>query len=125
MKLQLITSHLNRYLEISAFQDNSANGLQVGNSGQVEKVALAVDACQEAMIKAGEAGCNLLIVHHGLFWGKQQLITDNFYQRIKTLISSDIALYAAHLPLDAHPEIGHNIQIAQKIGLNDIEPFAE
>ena len=76
------------------------------------------------MLKAVDEKCNLLIVHHGLFWGKQQLIIDSHFQRIRALIMADIALYTAHLPLDAHPDVGHNIQIAKKIGLAGIEPFA-
>ena len=125
MELKKITDYLDNYLEISAFHDDSANGLQVENTVNVEKIGLAVDACQESILKAAGAQCNLLIVHHGLFWGKQQLVTDNHFKRIRDLIMANIALYAAHLPLDAHPEVGHNIQIAKRIGLSDIVPFAE
>lgn len=125
MKLKKITDYLDNYLDIGAFRDDSANGLQVANSENVEKIGLAVDACRKAIQKAGDAQCNLLIVHHGLFWGKQELVVDNHFQRISSLIMADIALYAAHLPLDGHAEVGHNIQIAKKIGLSGIEPFAE
>jgi dinuclear metal center YbgI/SA1388 family protein len=124
MNLKEITDYLDNYLDIAAFRDDSTNGLQVENSENVEKIGLAVDACHEAILKAGNAQCNLLIVHHGLFWGKQELIIDNHFGRIRALIMEDIALYAAHLPLDGHSEVGHNIQIAKKIGLSDIEPFA-
>lgn len=125
MKLEEITDYLDKYLEIDAFRDDSANGLQVASSGNVKKVGLAVDACHEAILKAGDAQCNLLIVHHGLFWGKQELIIDNHFLRVRSLIRADIAMYAAHLPLDGHAEVGHNIQIAKKIGLSDLEPFAQ
>ena len=125
MELKKVADYLDKYLEIAAFRDDSANGLQVENSGNVERIGLAVDACHEAIVKAGNAQCSLLIVHHGLFWGKQELIIDNQFQRIRALIMADSALYAVHLPLDAHPVVGHNIQIAQKIGLSDIEPFAQ
>lgn len=124
MELKKVTEYLDSYLQIQEFHDDSANGLQVENSENVEKIGLAVDACHEAILKAVEAQCNLLIVHHGLFWGRQQIIIDNHFQRIRSLIIADMALYAAHLPLDAHPEIGHNVQIAAKIDLIDIEPFA-
>jgi len=124
MKLKKITDYLNKYLEIATFSDASANGLQVENSGKVEKIGLAVDASLEVIEKAAAEKCSLLIVHHGLFWGKQNLLTDNHYKRVKALISGDIALYAAHLPLDAHPKTGNNAQIAKKIGLHNIEPFA-
>ena len=125
MELKKITSYLDNYLNIGDFRDDSANGLQVANSGNIEKIGLAVDACLEAIQKAGDAKCNLLIVHHGLFWGKQELIVGNHFQRMRSLIMADMALYAAHLPLDGHAEVGHNIQIAKKIGLSGIEPFAE
>lgn len=125
MKLKEITNYLDKYLDIDAFHDDSANGLQVANSGSVKKIGLAVDACHEAIRKAGNVQCGLLIVHHGLFWGKQELVIDNHFQRIRALIMADIALYAVHLPLDGHAEVGHNIQIAKKIGLSDIEPFAQ
>jgi len=123
MQLKQITDYLDGFLEIQSFQDDSANGLQVENNENVEKIGLAVDACHETIVKAAEAQCNLLIVHHGLFWGRQQLLTDWFFQRVRALIMADIALYAVHLPLDAHPEVGHNAQIARMIGLSDIEPF--
>jgi len=125
MELKKVTDYLDTYLEINAFRDDSANGLQVENSGNVDKIGLAVDACHESIVKAGGAQCSLLIVHHGLFWGKQELIINNHFQRIRALIMADSALYAVHLPLDGHPEVGHNIQIAKKIGLSEIEPFAQ
>ncbi len=124
MELKELTTYLDGFLEIDAFPDASLNGLQVENSENVEKIGLAVDACQEAILKAVEERCGLLIVHHGLFWGKELRIIDNHFQRIRALIMADMALYAVHLPLDAHLEVGHNIEIARKIGLTDIKPFA-
>ena len=124
MELRKITDYLDSYLAIDAFHDDATNGLQVENSGNVEKIGIAVDACHEAIVKACDAHCTLLIVHHGLFWGKQELIVDTHFRRIRALIRGDVALYAAHLPLDGHGEVGHNIQIAQKMGLRAIEPFA-
>ena len=124
MELKLITSYLDQYLDMNEFRDDSANGLQVENSENVDKIGLAVDACQEAINKAIDENCKLLIVHHGLFWGRQELIIDNHFQRVRAMVIADMALYAAHLPLDAHHEVGHNIQIAKKIGLTNIEPFA-
>lgn len=124
MKLEKITKYLNEYLEIETFSDASANGLQVENSGKITKIGLAVDASLEVIEKAAAEKCSLLIVHHGLFWGKQNLLTDNHYKRVKALVSGDIALYAAHLPLDAHPKTGNNAQISKTIGLHHIEPFA-
>lgn len=124
MDLKKITDYLDSYLSIDAYRDDAANGLQVENSGRAEKVGLAVDACYEAITGAARAGCSLLIVHHGLFWGREQLIRDSHFKRIRALITADIALYAAHLPLDGHPEVGNNVQIAGRLGLRNREPFA-
>jgi len=125
MELKRLVTYLDTYFHINEFHDDAANGLQVENSESVEKIGLAVDACHEAILRAAEEKCNLLIVHHGLFWGKQELIVDHHFQRIRSLIMADMALYAVHLPLDAHPEVGHNIQIAKKIGLINTEPCAQ
>ncbi len=124
MTLKEITTYLDGFFETDGFPDNSTNGLQVENSENVGKIGLAVDACQEAILKAFEEKCNLLIVHHGLFWGRELCIVDNHFQRVRALIMADIALYAVHLPLDAHQEVGHNIEIARRLGLKDIAAFA-
>lgn len=124
MELQTITAWLDRLLDCGSFQDASANGLQVENSGDVHKAALGVDASLETIQKAAAQGCTLLIVHHGLFWGAQQLMLEPFYGRIRALVQADMALYAAHLPLDAHPVLGHNARIAEALGLQKRGPFA-
>jgi dinuclear metal center YbgI/SA1388 family protein len=123
MRLSDLTDYLDRYLEIARFSDASANGLQVENSGRVDKVGLAVDASLAAIGMAANAGCGFLLVHHGLTWGEPLLIRGHHYRRIRALITADLALYAAHLPLDAHPEVGHNVRIARALGLSDTRPF--
>ncbi len=124
MELDTIAAFLDELLDCTAFQDSSANGVQVENRVAIHKVGLAVDACREAIEKAAAQKCNLLIVHHGLFWGAQQLALEPHYGRIRALMEADMALYAAHLPLDAHPQLGHNAQIACALGLGRTEPFA-
>ncbi|MCX8042758.1 MAG: Nif3-like dinuclear metal center hexameric protein [Desulfobacterota bacterium] len=124
MELKQLVGYLDSYLQISSFQDDAANGLQVENSELVEKIGVAVDACHEAILKAAEERCSMLIVHHGLFWGRQELIVDHIFQRVRSLIMADIALYAAHLPLDAHPVVGHNVIIANRIGIIDRQSCA-
>jgi dinuclear metal center YbgI/SA1388 family protein len=125
VELRHIVSYLDSYLAIAEYRDDSLNGLQVENRGEVTKIGLAVDACQEAIRKAQDAGCSLLIVHHGLLWGKQQPLIYNYYERVRSLIMADMALYAAHLPLDGHSEVGHNIRIARSMGLESAEPFIQ
>jgi dinuclear metal center YbgI/SA1388 family protein len=124
MELLTLAAYLDEVLDSASFHDSSANGIQVENRTSINKVALSVDACLEAIEKAAALECNLLIVHHGLFWGAQQLMVDPHYSRIRALIEADMALYTAHLPLDAHPQLGQNAQIAQALGLDKKEPFA-
>jgi dinuclear metal center YbgI/SA1388 family protein len=123
VELRHIVSYLDSFLTIAEYRDDSLNGLQVENRGEITKIGLAVDACQEAIRKAEKAGCNLLIVHHGLLWGKQQPLIYHYYERVRSLIMADMALYAAHLPLDGHPDVGHNARIAHNMGLQSVEPF--
>lgn len=123
IELNEITRYLDNLLRIREIPDfpPAMNGLQVQNdSGKVSKVAVAVDAAMATIEMARDAGADLLIVHHGLFWDGSQPITGRRYTRIKALLDADIALYSAHLPLDVHPELGNNAQIAKKLGV-DIE----
>lgn len=106
--------------------DISMNGLQVaGKSAAVTKAAFAVDACMESFSAAVKAGADILIVHHGLYWGKPIPITGAHFERISFLIEHDLALYASHLPLDAHPEVGNNAGLAAALGLKSRMPFGE
>jgi len=106
--------------------DVALNGLQVANDKQsVEKAAFAVDACLESIRRAAEWGADLLFVHHGLFWGRPLAVTGGHYQRLRALIQADLALYAVHLPLDMHPQLGNNAGLARRIGLQQLEPFGE
>jgi len=128
MKIELVLDALNELLSPGDFAraDNSMNGLQVGRrSGDVAKAAFAVDACMESFQGAADAGADMLIVHHGLFWGKPLAVTGTHYARLAYLIEHDLALYASHLPLDAHPEIGNNAGLARQLGLTNLEPFGE
>lgn len=130
MNISELSHWLNRRLDIDTYagMDPSLNGLQVSRSDKtIAKAAFAVDACFESIQRAAVRGADVLIVHHGLFWGKPLAITDAHYKRVKALLDSDTALYAAHIPLDAHPEIGHNACISKAIGLkkDSLRPFGE
>lgn len=116
------------FLEIDLMEgrDYSLNGLQVGKyENKVEKVAFAVDACLATFQKAAEEKADLLFVHHGLFWGKPLAVTGAHYSRLETLISNNISLYAVHLPLDMHPQWGNNAGLANILGLEEQEGFAD
>lgn len=124
MELDRITRYLDRELEAAAFQDDSHNGLQVANSGRVRRVCCGVDASLEFFRKAAERKADLLVCHHGLSWGDSlKRITGLNYRRIKFLLDHDMALYACHLPLDAHPRLGNNARICRALGLRGMKPF--
>ncbi|MGD2154126.1 MAG: Nif3-like dinuclear metal center hexameric protein [Gemmatimonadales bacterium] len=116
-----LVAYLDDYLDLAGVPDypDAWNGLQVENSGTVRKIAACTDACQATVEAAAERDADLLLVHHGLFWGRGVTpLTDRSYRRVRRLITADIALYSAHLPLDAHPEVGNNIELARGIGLD-------
>ena len=113
-------------LEKAAPEDVALNGLQVANSrDEAGRAAFAVDACLESIRRAVEWKADVLFVHHGLFWGQALALTGGHYQRVRELLAGDCALYAAHLPLDMHPELGNNAGLARRLGLQNVRPFGE
>lgn len=121
--LRDLTGWIDAYLDIASFEDASLNGLQVEGNPQVSKVALGVDASLAAITAAVEGGADLLLVHHGLFWGQVQPATGPLARRLAAALGAGLSLYAAHLPLDAHPEVGNNACLADLLGLVDRLPF--
>jgi dinuclear metal center YbgI/SA1388 family protein len=120
MRLTDLQAHLDQFLALGAEiadAPEALNGLQVANRGEVTRVAAAVDACEATIRMAAEDGADCLIVHHGLFWGGLRPLVGPAYRRVATLVEHDIALYAAHLPLDRHPEIGNNAVLARMLGV--------
>ncbi len=104
----------------------SRNGIQIEASFDVNRVAFAVDACLETIEKAGEAGAQMLVVHHGICWGDGFARIDGFNaQRIGALFKQGITLFGCHLPLDAHPVFGNNAVIAKRLGLRVNDWFYE
>ena len=112
-----------RAQEIRDFQ-GALNGLQFANDGFVSKIGAAVDAGLVPFQKAIEAKIDFLIVHHGMFWNGQKPIVGTEYQKIRALIEGNLAVYSCHLPLDAHPEIGNNALLAQRLGIQPAGTFA-
>lgn len=119
MRLDELTTYLDAYLELPGFPDypNALNGLQVENGGEVRRVAAAVDASEATVAAAVEVGCDLLLVHHGLFWEGNRAVTGRRYRRLAPLVEAGVAVYAAHLPLDAHPEVGNCAVLARELRL--------
>ncbi|WP_207587057.1 Nif3-like dinuclear metal center hexameric protein [Halomontanus rarus] len=106
--------------------DASANGLQIGSrTGEIDHVAFAVDGVQQTFELAIDAGADALVVHHGLSWGGFDRVTGRTYDRIAPLVEHDLALYAAHLPLDGHQELGNAAGVADVLDLEDRAPFGE
>lgn len=126
-KLNEITHYTDEFLRLPACGDwsNAMNGLQVENSGRVTKIGAAVDASTRTFKVAAERGVDLLLVHHGLFWQGVQTITGAFRRQLAFLLERDVALYSAHLPLDVHPLVGNNPQLATSLDLTNAEPFLE
>jgi dinuclear metal center YbgI/SA1388 family protein len=104
--------------------DQAINGVQVETGNDIVKVAAAVDLRERTIRSAAEQGANLLLVHHGLFWGGLQPLRGPNYRRIHALLSSGIAVYSSHLPLDAHSEVGNNVLLARELGLTPSAGFA-
>jgi len=103
--------------------DGAANGLQVENSGAVTKIAATVDASLATIKLAIAAQANLLVVHHGLFWGPVIPWTGRRREMLDLLIRNDLAVYSSHLPLDAHPRLGNNAQLCAALGFKKLQPF--
>ncbi|MBK8245913.1 MAG: Nif3-like dinuclear metal center hexameric protein [Gemmatimonadetes bacterium] len=110
---------LDERLASSGFPDYppALNGLQLDHQGPVRKVVAAVDFSRRTIDAAIAAGGNLLLLHHGMFWGGNQRLVGHHYERLRDLLSHDIAVYASHLPLDAHLELGNCAQLARRLGL--------
>lgn len=123
-----LVTYLDRYLDVAGVPDypDAHNGLQVENAGGVRRIAACTDACQATIDAAARLGADLMIVHHGLFWGAGITpLTGRNYRRVDQLLTHGIAVYSSHLPLDAHPEVGNNVLLARAIGLADLERFGE
>jgi dinuclear metal center YbgI/SA1388 family protein len=124
VSLDRLSRYLNDYLSVADIPDDSMNGLQVEGAARISKAAFAVDACQASFRAAARAGAEILIVHHGLFWGKMEPIAGIMKKRLSTLFENGLSLYAVHLPLDCHPEVGNNTQLAALLGLINRGKFA-
>lgn len=123
--LKQIVTHcdtLLRTAEVTDY-DGAVNGLQVENNGRVTRIAATVDASHATVRKAIELQADLLIVHHGLFWSKRHPWTGTNYELIRLLVDHNLAVYSSHLPLDLHPKLGNNAQLAAALGFKTTKPF--
>lgn len=123
MRLSLALDWLAKELELGKFDDVSNNGLQIAREGDtVTRVAFGVDASKAFLEKAAAEGAQLCVVHHGFSWGGGvKRITGGVYEIVKTALKNNLALYAAHLPLDANRKYGNNWEIARYLELKSIK----
>jgi dinuclear metal center YbgI/SA1388 family protein len=113
-----LDAYLDQYLDVARFRDYCPNGLQVEGRADVERIVTGVTASLELLHAAIEARADAVLVHHGYFWrGEDQRIVGMRRRRIALLVQNDLNLYAFHLPLDAHAEIGNNVALARTLGL--------
>jgi dinuclear metal center YbgI/SA1388 family protein len=124
--LQEIVGYLDDLLETSGTPDypNAVNGLQIGNSGRVTRIAAAVDFSSRTVAGAVREGASIILVHHGMFWSGLEPISGQAYDRMKQLIANDVAVYSSHLPLDRHGRFGNNVLLAAELGLSPSAGFA-
>ncbi|MCW8943918.1 MAG: Nif3-like dinuclear metal center hexameric protein [Sedimenticola sp.] len=120
-----LEQYCNRLLNAADFEDYCPNGLQVdGGRASIQQIATAVTASQAVIEAAAEAKADLLLVHHGYFWrGEPSPLTGVKGRRIRALINSATSLMAYHLPLDAHPELGNNRMLGDKLGCAKAAPL--
>jgi dinuclear metal center YbgI/SA1388 family protein len=118
-----LIGHLDALLNPSAFDDYGPNGLQVPGKDRISTLMTGVSASTALFERAIAQGADLVLVHHGLFWGSLGPVDGQLKRRLQLLFDHDIGLAAYHLPLDAHLELGNNALLARAIGATDIEPF--
>jgi dinuclear metal center YbgI/SA1388 family protein len=117
MKRTELVEYLDTYLRIADIRDYGPQGLQVEGREEVEKIVGLVDAQQPCVDAAIGQDADLMLVHHGIFWGTPKPLCDGYGQLVRTMLTANLNLYAAHLALDAHPEVGNNAELARRLGL--------
>ena len=123
--LERLTRYCDRLLHTDQIKDyeGAVNGLQASNRGRVTRIAAAVDASLTTVRLAIRSGADLLLAHHGLFWGGSHPWTGPRHELLRLLIENDLAVYASHLPLDCHPRLGNNARLCAALGFKGLKPF--
>lgn len=121
-----LLNFLDSVLTPEKIKDFCPNGLQVEGKTKITKIVTGVTASQALIDQAVDVGADAILVHHGYFWkGESPCLTGMKKKRISTLLKHDINLYAYHLPLDIHPVLGNNAQLANLLGIKDVTPLEE
>jgi dinuclear metal center YbgI/SA1388 family protein len=126
LNIDVLASHLDDYLHVQSVPDYAPalNGLQISHTGPVRRIAAAVDVSMRTIAGAVAEKANVLLVHHGMFWAGAEAIRGPYYERVRTLIAGDMAVYAAHLPLDVHGVHGNSRLLAAELELSPVAGFA-
>ena len=118
VRLDELVSYCDQLLMVSRFNDYAPNGLQVEGRAEIKKLVTGVTACQALIDAAVELQADAILVHHGFFWkGEAPIVTGLKRRRLGALIENNLSLVAYHLPLDAHPSLGNNAELARILGL--------
>lgn len=126
MRLDKLEIYLNQLLNIAHFRDYCPNGLQVEGRNEIRHLVSGVTASLDFIQAAVEAGADALLVHHGYFWrGENPCLVGRKHHRIARLIAHNVGLLSYHLPLDSHPELGNNAQLALRLGLVETSRFGD
>ena len=121
-----ILDYADELLDLARFPDYGPMGMQVIGSDKVTKIACGVSASRKLFERAAEAGAQLVLVHHGLFWDRDSRVVDRRMKgRLQALFDADLTLAAYHLALDAHPEVGNNALLARELGVDVDAVFRE
>jgi dinuclear metal center YbgI/SA1388 family protein len=121
-----IVAFANELLDLDAYSDFGPMGLQVVGAPEIAKIGCGVSASRELFARAAEAGAQMVLVHHGLFWERDpREIGPLMRERLRELFDHDLNLVAYHLALDAHPELGNNALLARELGIEPAERFTE
>ncbi|MBC8494482.1 MAG: Nif3-like dinuclear metal center hexameric protein [Candidatus Thioglobus sp.] len=126
MNNKTLEQYINQYLNVANFSDYCPNGLQIEGKSEICSIISGVSANQALIDQAIDEKADALLVHHGFFWkGEDQVLTGIKKNRIKALLENDINLYAYHLPLDAHPVVGNNLQLAMRLNIQNPTPIGD
>lgn len=125
MKRDELVHYLDDYLHMHEVEDYGPNGLQVEGKAEVQRVVGLVDCHQPCVDAALAQGADMMIVHHGIFWGAARRLTGSYGRLVRSMMEANLNLYAAHLALDAHPELGNNAELARRLDLTVVDWWAK
>ena len=125
MKLDELVHYLDEFLQINEISDYGPQGLQIEGRNEVNRIVGMVDAHQPCIDAAIIRDADMLLVHHGIFWGGPKKLSGSYGRLVRSTMNANLNLYAAHLALDAHPIVGNNAELARRLGLEIIEWWAD